>query len=332
MERKRPSKLGFAPLALLDWLCEAPRGDRLFSEGGGMSTRHLWLFEAGAAGPDGRRPLTRIIPGVRNGEDAAMLERLGGRASFDATGLVREGFERYQEMSDRRAAKPGEAWESLARRYDAKWFAYSDNVYLPTEAAYEYWRAEGRDRLASLRSERAEERRLADRTVLLRGSWRPAFRADAELARLLPRDFRMPVREEAFDRPYATARVVKATATRLYVEDVRRLDAPGQGSWADDVVRNGADGARWVDPAAVWLDPATGRGVRALREAADDYAQGAADAFAETLRAIAPALASLQARVAQKAAMRDDEVRAALAAAAEPDGDEAEDEPGQPAP
>jgi hypothetical protein len=120
------------------------------------------------------------------------------------------------------------------------------------------------------------------------------------------------------------------------VEDVRRLEAPGHGSWTDDVVRNGADGARWVDPASVWLDPASNRSVRALRDAADEYAQGAADALAETLRAIAPALAAFQARVAQRAAMRDDEVRAALAAAADPgaDGvaDDSDDGPAAPAP
>ncbi len=230
MERKRPTKLGYAPLALLEWLCEAAPGDRLFCEGGGGPTtsRHVWLFEAGPPGPDGRRPLTRIIPGTHAGHDAAMLERLGGRASIDPSGLMREGFERYQESSSRMGPRHAQAWGALARRYDTKWFSYTDNVYLPDKGAYAYWRSEGAGRLAALRAEREEARRLADRTVLLRGSWRPTPRLDDALARILPRGFRMPLAEEPFDRPYALARVVKATPTRLYVEDVRRLDAPGR--------------------------------------------------------------------------------------------------------
>ena len=315
MESNAPRKLGFGPLALMEWLCAAPAGERMFSRGGGPDNSHLWLFEAGPAGEDGRRPLRRIIPGDRDGEGAAMLAALGGRAAFDTHALTREGFEHRQHASGHLSQAGAAAWDDFSARYDAKWFRYTDSVSIPGPGAYAYWQAHGRGQLAALRALREERLREADRPVLVRAPWQPDPAMPDDLARIAPPRFRMPAVERGFDRPYATARVTKVTPRRVYVTGVERLSAPGEGRFLREPLNRAADGL-WVSPGDVWLDPCDPAAVESLRAACDAYAEGACEAVLAAMHVVVPAMKDLALALAQRAARREDEVREALAATA----------------
>lgn len=316
-----PRKLGYGPLAILEWLCEAGEGERLLSvpSGGGP-----WLFEALAAGPDGRRPLRRTVIA----ESAALKERFGGRATVDVSGLTRIGFEHYQEMDAARDPERKRAWTAFAERYDTHPFGYTHSVWVPGPETFRYWQDGGKADLEAMRTARARERERSARLVLIKAPWTPSGKLPDDLARLLPRDFRLPLAPRKAERAYALARVVRETPTRLYVAEVERL-SPGAGwSFADDPVRNSADGP-YVEPGAVMMDHADRRAALAIAAVEEEHAAEADAALAETLRRIAPALLDLSSLLAQREARRVDEIRGIAEAPGEArtDADEA-DKPG----
>ena len=306
-DRTPPRKLGYGPLAVLEWLCEVPEGQRLMVQPSGPGP---WLFEAGPPGEDGRRPLRRSIID----SDPVLRERFGGRGSVDVTGLVRVGFAHFQEMQGFRDADAKRAWADLSARYDTGHFGYSHNVWVPGPEAYRYWRETGAPALAALRAARDAERARDERLVVIKAPWTPRREVPEALARMLPKDFRHPLAPRRTERAYAIARVVRQTPTRLYVTDVERLAKGAGWSVSEDPVRNSADG-EYVEPSAVMMDGATPRAARALAAIEAEHAAEAEEAFQETLRRIAPALLDLSMLLDQRAARRDDEIREAIEAA-----------------
>lgn len=324
MNRKRPNKLGFGPLAVLEWLCEAPMGNRFIATGGGggrSGTRHVWFYEAGEPDADGSRKLSRFILGDDRGSDPgnALMIRMGGVTFVDTDGLTREGFDHRTPSPDRFGGKVSQSYFDFVAPFmkgrTREPFSYTDNIYVPNEGAYAFWREFGRPALDALRAEREEARRASDRIVLVSAVFVPDNEMPEEIRKVLPANISMPVRRPAARRAYATARVVKEGQGRLYVTEIQRLPTPPGGRWRDDPF-SGSEPNVYVSKDDVMVDRAS----RSLgTKVAAIYAEQEEDsrsAIRQALDQLAPVLAQLGSRLDQQGSRAEDEVRDAIAEAA----------------
>lgn len=314
-------KLGYPAIALLDWLCELGPNRRLFSSGGAMSPRGLYLYEASTPDAGGKQRLSRIWPTFGPVDDhpqaQALLDRLGGRDSIDYHGLFQAGYLKVFNAlghagSDRSKSKRD--FEHFVARFEHAGFHWSDNVLIVTPAGHTFWNETGRELASAMRADREAKRAAVARTVLIGRTVtiRPTLPAD--LAKKIPRDLALPLPARRVQVPYATATVVRETDTRLYVREVRHLPQIGEGGWRGHVI-GGNSPNQYVAPSAILVDGCDAGVVERLQAIAREF-QESVDAIGERIVAeMLPGLLDLHSRILQKDAERADAVNDALRAA-----------------
>jgi hypothetical protein len=256
--------------------------------------------------------------------DPDLLERLGGRDVTDLRALEGYGLDRFQrsEFEGSARSRPGvpriapERLRAVLERHGADAFGYTDNVYLPSDLTMRLWREGAREEARLRRDARAAERERTRRLVVIGAPWASSAAIPAGMARLLPPRFRFPIQRPPVVRPYAFAEVVRETAGRLYLGDVRTVPAPG-GSFARDPVHGTRPNA-YVDRADVMADGVSPEPARRLADAFAEDARDRDAARERLMAAIVDPIAQWQSGELQRDAERDDAIAAILAGPAAP--------------
>ena len=291
---QQPPKFSLPQLALIEWLMEKPAA-RFFIR----SQFDLYLYEIGKGPEGGHDTLKRFIPA----DDKTLLAQLGGRSKFDVHAIYKAGFVNVLGMHSNSAG--------LARfkaRFGRDPFHYSEQVQLPRKEMQEFWEAHGRRQLQELRDRKAADIAAVERLVVLGCDHSLEVRVPSDIAALLPKDFRMPLGLGRVRQPYALARVVKETETRVYVDRVKPFFDIG---YRANPVSGSASGT-YVERSAIMMDPATPQAMEALAGVFREHCESVEARVLETLREIAPALSLLHSKLAQSSAMYDDLIREVL--------------------
>jgi len=304
-----------AQLALMDWLTEAGPGRRIMR----TSPFGIHLFEV--VDRDGGKPgLDRVYPSETTGRQAseaerALLVRLGGRDKIDTMPMYRGGFfDVYHPLQGHAPGGP-EAYERFAARFDSPYVSGSGgSFYEPTETAFAFMAAQGRDQLAALVAREEAEREAVARTVLVGRSTVLRGEIPEDLARQVPAGMVLPVPSRRVTLPYATATVVRETAARLYVRDVRMVwDRPVH--FSGPYPFSGHDPNMYVSPEDVIVDdPAPGL-VERLVEIEADYHADLHRITADIVRQMLPLATEMYSRLLQKDSEREDLLREAISEA-----------------
>lgn len=291
MRQTLPKRLPIGNLALIEWLAANPA--RRFA------VQDRYDFRLCERKPEGGLEIHRPSAG---GE---LLAKFGGRARIETSTLLRAGLiVGINPLGNR------DAVQKLRDRIggDRDPFHYADNIYLPRKALVDFWENEGRGQIAAIRAERAQARERVDRMVILGTVHTIEPRIPDDLMTLLPPDLRLPMPSRKVLQPYATARVVKVSETRVYVEEV----VPAfEVSYRENPVSGSGSGA-YVEPSAILLDPATPEAMEELVGLYRDRVAEIEAKYADTLREIAPALALLSNKLRQSDGMYEDLMRDAI--------------------
>lgn len=293
-----PRKLSLGNLALIEWIAENPAKRFL--------VQNRYDFRLCEIKPEGG------LRTVRPSQGGEILAKFGGRARIDTTPLYRGGFISHFDpvgnagaVAKLRLRIGGDATRDP--------FHFQDQIYTPKQAMLDFWERDGKRQIAAIRAERAEALAKVERMVILGAVRTIEPKVPEDLRNLLPQDLRLPLPSRRVLQPYATARVVKVSETRVYVADVvRAFDT----DYRADPVTGSAAGA-YVEPASILMDPAT---PEAMEELVGIYKERVAEIeskYADTLREIAPALALLSNKLRQGDGMYEDLMREAIARHAE---------------
>jgi hypothetical protein len=311
-------KFGYPSLALLDWLCEKGVDRRLFTAGGGMSSRGAYLYEASEPNAEGKRSLRRIWPTSgpieKNPDAQALLDRLGGRDTIDYTAMYQAKFLKgfnalgHNDIDQARGRK---SYETFVAKFDRNYFHFSESAIIVTPDGYRYWEEYGREATAKMRADRESARSAAARTVVIGCTCTVRPRLSEELKRRIPEGVVLPLPMRRIIRPYATATFVKETPMRVYVRDVRALPEIGETYWRNRPVGGNAPN-QYVSPEAIMVNGCDQSLAEKLHAIAIEF-QDDIDAIGERIAAeMLPGLIDLNSRILQKDAERADAVADAL--------------------
>lgn len=289
-----PFKLTFAQLALMEWLMENPTL-RFFVRSAYSTT----LYEIQRGEGEGNDSYTY----VNLESDKELLARFGGRAKFDDHGLWKAGLVQSLHMLTNRPAL-----DRFVARFSRNPFHYNDSIVRPKQSMVDYWNAHGKEQLRLLREKRASDLAAVERWVVIGCTHPIEANIPPDVASMLPSSFHFPFSLGRILKPYALARVVKETETRVYVDDVKPYT---DARYRHNPVSGSASGA-YVERSSIMLDPATPAAMDELVGIFNDHVESVNERVASTLRDIAPALQLLQNKLLQGSAMYDDLIREAL--------------------
>lgn len=294
---KKKFKPTFPQLALLDWLFEKDRL-RFFTHTSHMeSATRTWLYEVAGQDEDGKKKLSRVYPSHHSdGSDVRILERLGGRDSIQTHTLYQQKFIRQLTPTGDR-----ERFEKFMEQFADRRWHWAEHIYLVTDTAREWWKAEGKALYQAAAAEREAERSATARMVVLGAMAAVRPEISSELRSRLPEGIPLPIPARRAVRPQSTAIVVRETETRLYVSDVTPLRT---GIYTERNVIEGRPPNEYVAKEHVMADHASPQMARRILEIDADYAEDLNRIAEQAVEAMLPALLELSSRLAQKDAER----------------------------
>jgi hypothetical protein len=223
-QRKSAGKPGVLELSLLGWLAADP-GNRF-----AISSDHTFAcYEKLDPREDGLRPVRKLADFLKDADSATLKEWFGGVIAWKAGTLLEKGYFVRHVML-------GTAFTKDDRELFHK--AVGD-VYIPgswnlssayigaTDAGIDWWHSTGAELHASLLAKIAskqEKDRAAERRAVF--GWVMQFdrKIPERIQDMLPQDMEMPLPRLSGLRPMFTARIVRETPDRFYVEDVQALN------------------------------------------------------------------------------------------------------------
>lgn len=223
-QRKSAGKPGILELSLLGWLAEDP-GNRF-----AMASEHTFAcYEKQAPREDGLRPVRKLADFQNDADSDALKEWFGGKIAWKAGALLEDGFFVRHLML-------GSAFKKDDRELFQKAVA---DVYIPgswnlssayigvTDAGIEWWKSTGAELHASLLTKigaKREKERASERRAVF--GWVMHFdrKTPERIQDMLPQGMELPLPRLSGLRPMFTARIVKETPDRFYVEDVQALN------------------------------------------------------------------------------------------------------------
>ncbi len=320
-------KLTFPELALLDWLCEPGPARRLFTyhphirSGGSMH-----YYELSEPNEEGKRTPNMI-------QDRQVLHQLHlrfGRENFSTMNLYRSKLLSNWHSLGHHAHGDKSSYEKLIDLLTRNPFHYADNIYAPSKAGRAYWENTGKAELERLREQQRNQRESVARTIVIGATDYVELSLDADMRKAFPSGFPLPLPKRRYRRAYATAEVVKETASRLYLTNVKQIPG-GQVNYNNNPIE-GREPNCYIPREAVLLDHASPAAIRALIALDEEHIDSQQQALRSAFDQMLPILQALDSRLAQQAAMRDDMLRETLArftaAPDEPADEKQPDEPG----
>lgn len=271
MSVPRKPKLGFGPLALLEWVTEKGPNARFFTRSDGD---HLYLYTR-TADQDGTPKVARPWPPSgdwrKNVEACEIMARFDNKVAADTYAFRGLGlFELYNSLghagNDRKLEM--KRYQAFVRDFVGRdLFHFSQTVYVPTARAFTFMAEVGAAQLAELRSKRAAARAAVTRTIVIgnRCTLRPELPED--IRRILPKGAVLPLPTRTFTRAYATATVISESKDRLYLAEVVRLPEIGEGHSPI----SGSDPQQYIHKSAVLLDHASPETASAIAQLDSDY-------------------------------------------------------------
>lgn len=306
----RKFKPTYPQLALFDWLMERDRR-RFFSHHSGIAATHeVWLYETDGVDENGKKKLVRLLPNSEGMEGrakaAALIERLGGRATIQTWQLLQQGHIAGLSMNSN-----SEAFEAFSSQFNKAMWHWSEHLYVVTDKGRAWWKETGRELFEAEKSKRDKERAAVERVVLLGRVERVRPEVPREIATRVPEGMSLPLPSRSVLRPQATAVVVKETTTRLYLRDVSWLRPVDYSSR----VVEGREPSEYVAREHVILDGAEPETVERLMKIDAEYVEDVNRIAEQAVNSILPALLSLDSRLKQKDAEREDMMKEAIEAA-----------------
>lgn len=310
-------RFSYSSLALLDWLCEKGPGRRLMSrQGGSGGSVNYRLYEVRNPAKGGDKPrIVSVLPsmsrlGDGKQQEHALLDRLGGSAAIDTLKMVRAGFFRsYHPLGHTDPHGDGKAqFKKMISQYAHDPFHWGDTISFPSEKAFEYWNAEGREEYGRQRAERERAKEQARRMVLIGHQVRVNGHLPEEIRRQIPDGVHLPLPHFEVQAPAYTAVVVRESANRVYLTDVQGLPEFGDRGWRDRPV-HGNPPNQYISPDQILLDHATPADVERLQRINEEFQEDVDRITAELVARVLPGLTELYSRLAQKKAERDDMLR-----------------------
>lgn len=289
----------YTQLALMDWMMEKP--GRRFATHMTVGTGGFDLWELGEEDANGKQPVTKILSQWNSGKDSEVLiKRLGIKRTLDLSKLHSAGF-----LTSLNGLTNRQSREKFIARLKQNPFHYSDAIDLPTRQAREWWAQTGKSDFERERGRREDNERKATRLVLIgqRAVVSPTLTDTLRKAEQL--GLKLPDLRQYLVRPYAVARVVRETGTRLYVEDVEVIaDVRGFDSRKPSI--SGFSPNQFVDKTSVMIDGVTKAEAHAILDLDAEYASDLSGILNDTINRVAPILIEASSRLAQKRAERED--------------------------
>ncbi len=222
--RKSAGKPGILELSLLGWLAEDPKNRFAIA-----SDHSFACYEKQAPREDGLRPVRKLADFQKDADSDALKVWFGGKIAWKAGALLDEGcFVRHVML--------GTAFKNDDREL---FKAAVADVYIPgswnlssayigvTDAGIEWWKSTGSELHASL-LEKIAARREKDRAAERRAVFGWVMHFDRKIPEriqdMLPQGMELPLPRLSGLRPMFTARIVRETSDRFYVEDVQPLN------------------------------------------------------------------------------------------------------------
>lgn len=222
--RKSAGKPGILELSLLGWLAEDP-ANRF-----AMASEYTFAcYEKQAPREDGLRSVRKLADFQNDADSDALKEWFGGKIAWKAGALLEDAFFVRHLML-------GSAFKKDDRELFQRAVA---DVYIPgswnlssayigvTDAGIEWWKSTGAELHASLLAKigaKREKERASERRAVF--GWVMNFdrKTPERIQDMLPQGMELPLPRLSGLRPMFTARIVKETPDRFYVEDVQALN------------------------------------------------------------------------------------------------------------
>jgi hypothetical protein len=252
---------------------------------------------------DGKRKATCVYTRLRSTEE--LTKRLGGKVGMNSVKPFQNGF---LNSYSRNFNKPQKYADFVAGLVSDP-FHWSDVLHIPTKTAHEWWKKEGTEAFETERRKRLDQREKVSRRIVIgcRASVRPHIPEELQGAFDQFRRW-MPNLERKIVRPYALATVTRQTATRVYIEDIEKVNPHGRFAYGDVPVQGNAPN-QYVDISTIMADHVSDHGAMKLIELDLEYAEDIARISGESLAKIIPIISQLDLRQAQKEAERLDMMR-----------------------
>lgn len=312
MTSNRKPKLGFGPLALLEWVTEMGPGTRFFTRSDGD---HLYLYTR-SVDQDGKPKVVRPWPASgdwrQNAEACEIMARFDNKVAADTYVFRGLGlFELYNSIGhtgiDRKVEQ--KRYENFVRDFvGADLFHFSQTVYVPTEKAFAFMAETGAAQLAELRNKRAAARAAVNRTIVIGSPCTVRPDLPEDVRKLLPKGAVLPLPVRTFMRAYATATVIGESKDRLYLADIAQLPAIGEGQSPI----SGNDPHQYIQKSAVLVDHASAEVASALAQLDSEYADDFQRMSAELARKTIAIVTEMHSKMLQKDAEYRDSVQELL--------------------
>jgi hypothetical protein len=250
-------------LSLLGWLAEDP-ANRFAIE----SEHTFSCYEKLAPRPDGLRPVRKMSDHLADQFTVELTTWFGGKIAWKSGPLSEQGFFLKQRRVG--AYKDGSVAtfnELVADVYIPGDWILSSIYIAATENGVAWWNEHGRAIHAAMLAKVAEKReqeRAAERRAVF--GWTMQFdrKVPERIEDILPQGMQLPLPRLSGLRPMFTARIVKETPERLYLEDIRPINPAS--SIISMVCLKVHGKLQYVDRNRLVLDHATEDDVIALKE------------------------------------------------------------------
>lgn len=223
-QRNSAGKPGILELSLLGWLAADPKV-RFAIE----SEHSFACYEKLAPREDGLRPIRKLADFQKDDASSALKEWFGGKIAWKAGALAGDGFfDRYVMLGTAFKKEDRELFKAAVADVYIPGSWNLSSVYIgATEAGIEWWKSTGAELHASLLAKIAakrEKHRAAERRAVF--GWVMHFdrKTPERIQDMLPQGMELPLPRLSGLRPMFTARIVKETPDRYYIEDVQSLN------------------------------------------------------------------------------------------------------------
>lgn len=259
--RKKPPALGIQELALVGWLAADPQNRFAMA-----SDRSFSCYEKLDPREDGKRPVRKLADWEKDEHSAVLKSWFGGTINC-----------KHQRVADAGHVVSYAMLGTLGRNDRALFREAVEDIYIPgqwnlnsryiaiTPSGSEWWESEGREAhsvaLEKLARATARDRAAERRAVF---GWVSNFekRIPDELQDRLPAGYEMPLPKLKGRRPMLTAIIVRETAERYYVRDVRSV-RQGESITAHVAVREHGK-EHYIEKYRLMLDHASDAAISAL--------------------------------------------------------------------
>lgn len=310
----RKDKLGFAQLALVDWLLEAPTTRFVLGNVNLYSSLYVSKALTLCEVIDGDT-VTLASPATTT-TNVELEDRLGGSFEIDIRLLVEEKVlhsNRSTAESANGDQKNGfvQFMESIGcTEFNSP---HGHRLLRAVSKTAEWWGSVGKAQFDELKDKRDAVRREAARTIVIGARMVVEPRIDPPKAKTFPEGFRHPIPNLVLTRPTYTATVVKETKSRLYVQNVVRIrPEPRYREGSENHPIQGRAPNQYVERSHVMADGISALSPARMLEVDAERVDSYHESCDKALTAVLEPLLSLHNRLFQAKAMHDDLMKDAV--------------------